>query len=754
MLSDNYVYKMKGGKIVKKVIILAGLLLGLCVITSGLVQPQMAAAYKADDVDERVHEYIAEAGTWFGNVDPEIRANLSPIVEGASHEDVFDHIYDRTDACVTITHFWDPDNGDDTKNGKVWTAFCEEWNAWVKARQLWGMALGEYYTGDFGTAYEYLGHVAHLLSDLTVPAHAHQDSHVYPDEFDDNYMDYDRAQLSGDELAGLLALGPVVIPEGKPELYYLFYTTAQVGDFYASDDVAGDSDDPQQWCGDIFATLNSSSDCREAGNPEDADDCDLNIIRTNSYFYAIRAVASLYELFEKTVKEQSELTVLIESVAQIQGHGPTDDPDYFFNVGINEAWFMNEGSQEEVDGDHPYDPIHPGWAVARNAGLTGNASVKIQLWDDDDDGGDDCPSDIFTEADPDAEERAIFLTVTLDTGAISGDLTGTCGVQLYSEGDDEDRSKIWFRIILPNIPPTADAGPDQTANEGDQVTLTGTFTDPNTDDSWTYEWHMVSSTNGQVVSDSTGPADPNTPQSLIFVPCDNGTYTFSFTVTDSHGASDTEEVVVTVMNVSPVVTAPSISHQPNVEFILPVVHDVSFEGMFTDAGSCDTHTAVWDWGDGTTSDGEVTETDGSGCVTSSHTYALPGDYSITVTVTDDDGQSGSNTMTIHIADVGEALDIFNDYIQSLPATVFKIKAKQCKNAFDNMFTALDDMLSDQEYQGMIQSLNSNLRTKFDGLVGGNPKDDWIIQDLAIQAELCQKVDDITSYLQYLLSNMP
>ncbi len=162
---------------------------------------------------------------------------------------------------------------------------------------------------------------------------------------------------------------------------------------------------------------------------------------------------------------------------------------------------------------------------------------------------------------------------------------------------------------------------------------------------------MVSSTNGQVVSDATGSTDPNTPQSLIFVPCDNGTYTFAFTVTDSHGASDTEEVVVTVLNVSPVVTAPSISNQPNVEFILPVVHDVSFEGMFTDAGSCDTHTAVRDWGDGTTSDGEVTETDGSRCVTSSHTYALPGDYSITLTVTDDDGGSNSNIMAIHIADV-------------------------------------------------------------------------------------------------------
>jgi hypothetical protein len=55
---------------------------------------------------------------------------------------------------------------------------------------------------------------------------------------------------------------------------------------------------------------------------------------------------------------------------------------------------------------------------------------------------------------------------------------------------------------------------------------------------------------------------------------------------------------------------------------------------------------------------------------------------------------------------------------------------------------------------MILALNSNIRSTFDGLVGGSTKDDWIIKDLAIQTELCQKVDDITSYLRYLLSTMP
>jgi hypothetical protein len=104
--------------------------------------------------------------------------------------------------------------------------------------------------------------------------------------------------------------------------------------------------------------------------------------------------------------------------------------------------------------------------------------------------------------------------------------------------------------------------------------------------------------------------------------------------------------------------------------------------------------------------------------------------------------------------VDEALDIFNDYIQSLPNTNFKNTADQRKKAFNNMFSALQEMWIQQAYKGMILSLNANIGTRFDGLVGGSPKDDWIIQDLAIQTELCQKVDDITSYLEYLLSTTP
>jgi hypothetical protein len=63
---------------------------------------------------------------------------------------------------------------------------------------------------------------------------------------------------------------------------------------------------------------------------------------------------------------------------------------------------------------------------------------------------------------------------------------------------------------------------------------------------------------------------------------------------------------------------------------------------FTDPGILDSHTAVWEWGDTTTSAGTVNETNGSGNVTGSHAYMEPGRYTIKVTVTDKDGDSGWN----------------------------------------------------------------------------------------------------------------
>jgi len=399
-------------------------------------------------------------------------------------------------------------------------------------------------------------------------------------------------------------------------------------------------------------------DIEEFNDPSKVDGCDyeeegsmckayMEIIRRNSYFHSIRAAAALYGLFEETVKRQTDLTVVIDHVEQIGGHG--DDPDYYVMVGIGGAWFRNEGDQMETD-----SAIDPEWAFGQDVGLTGPTTVEIQLWDDD---GDD---DDFSDIDPRDDDRSLALTVDLakcvagEDGAVSGDLGGMCGVQMDSFGEEADNSHIWFHILAPNSPPTANAGPDQTVDEGDLVMLNGSFTDPNADDTHTFLWHLESSTNGQAVWDAYT-------ESFSFTPVDNGVYTFNFTVTDDHGAQGSDTVVVTAENVPPVASIDSLSDETGAEIgvdvpVALVSLEVDLAGSFTDVGTVDTHTAEINWGDGNTD--TTPEFDAfndclgwaTGTLNAAHIYADPGVYTITLNVTDDDGGVGTATAQIEVVD--------------------------------------------------------------------------------------------------------
>ena len=76
-------------------------------------------------------------------------------------------------------------------------------------------------------------------------------------------------------------------------------------------------------------------------------------------------------------------------------------------------------------------------------------------------------------------------------------------------------------------------------------------------------------------------------------------------------------------NVPPTVGAIAAPVDP-----VQVNNNILFSADFTDPGVLDTHTAQWDWGDGTSSAGTVNETNGSGTVNGSYGYSAPGVYTI------------------------------------------------------------------------------------------------------------------------------
>jgi Ca2+-binding RTX toxin-like protein len=79
---------------------------------------------------------------------------------------------------------------------------------------------------------------------------------------------------------------------------------------------------------------------------------------------------------------------------------------------------------------------------------------------------------------------------------------------------------------------------------------------------------------------------------------------------------------------------------------------VTVSGTFTDVGVQDTHTALINWGDGTTSFATISESGGSGTLSASHTYAVGGIYPITVKLTDDDTLSAVAASQAVVTGVG------------------------------------------------------------------------------------------------------
>lgn len=180
------------------------------------------------------------------------------------------------------------------------------------------------------------------------------------------------------------------------------------------------------------------------------------------------------------------------------------------------------------------------------------------------------------------------------------------------------------RIVESNDrPPVAAVDGPYTGTEGTAVHMSaGGSTDPD-GDVLTYAWDFGDGTTGTGASPTHAYAD-------------NGNYVVKVTVTDPYGAESTATTSVLVVNVAPTVAAFAG------ETILRGESYAS-TGTFADAGTADTWTATVDYGDG--SGIKPLALSGNG-FTLGHTYTAAGTFTVTVRVTDDDGDTGIRTATV------------------------------------------------------------------------------------------------------------
>ncbi|MBC7947767.1 MAG: PKD domain-containing protein [Chitinophagaceae bacterium] len=185
----------------------------------------------------------------------------------------------------------------------------------------------------------------------------------------------------------------------------------------------------------------------------------------------------------------------------------------------------------------------------------------------------------------------------------------------------------------PNQNPIVNAGADQSITlPNNSVTLTGNASDPDGAIA-SYAWTKVSGSGGTISSPSTATTE--------ITGLTAGTYVFSLTVTDNHGATSSDNVTVTVNNSTPSNTPPTVNAGGDQTITLPV-NSVTLTGTASDP---DGSIASYSWTKVSGSGGTISS---PGAATTNIAGLTAGTYVFRLTVTDDQGATATDNVTVTV----------------------------------------------------------------------------------------------------------
>jgi hypothetical protein len=227
--------------------------------------------------------------------------------------------------------------------------------------------------------------------------------------------------------------------------------------------------------------------------------------------------------------------------------------------------------------------------------------------------------------------------VTLEIKCSDQANTGSGGVMVTSTTTN-------LIVTAVNDPPSVNAGLDGTIPEGSTFSGSGSFTDPDAGD--THVARVMSWGDGSPIEILAVDEVTKTFSYSHVYPMD-GTYIVTIRVTDNNGAIGTDYVVVRVDNVSPVVSAgPDGMVNEGTSF--------SQSGSFSDPGTEDYEVKV-NYGDGSSVQ-IITFNPVAKTFNLNHVYSDNGVYTITVTVTDDDGAIGTDQVAVIVPNVSPVVN--------------------------------------------------------------------------------------------------
>jgi PKD repeat protein len=227
--------------------------------------------------------------------------------------------------------------------------------------------------------------------------------------------------------------------------------------------------------------------------------------------------------------------------------------------------------------------------------------------------------------------------------------TGTYTVTLTVVDDDGGSDTVTQLVTVSNVNPTIDSFVVPASGvEAGVLSFTSTASDVGTADTLSYLWNF-------------GDSNTSTAQNPTHIYQDEGTgtYTVTLTVTDNDGGSVSTNTTIPIANVNPVAGA-IVGPSSGIEG-----QSLSWTGSGTDVGTADTLTYSWDFGDATSPSSGTSVT---------HTFANDGTYTITLTVTDNDGGSDTSTLVVTIQNIPPTVTAISGPVTGLEGSTLNFSA--------------------------------------------------------------------------------
>ena len=311
----------------------------------------------------------------------------------------------------------------------------------------------------------------------------------------------------------------------------------------------------------------------------------------------------------------------------------TPDPDFYgidsFTYFVDDGFLSDEATvvidvaavnDAPVAGDDSYETLEDTPLVVPAPGLLGN--------DSDVEGDTLIPSIAVPPANGQlvlADDGSLVYTPTLNFN----------GADYFTyniwDGELTDQAEVTITVTSVNDNPFADAGEDQSVDEGQDLVLHGTVGDPGLG--------FLPFADLDIVWDLGDGTLVTGTLTVTHAYVDNGVYTVTLTATDGEGGVGVDTLLVTVANIAPIME--EISDQN-----LTLGDVLSITVVYIDPGVLDTQTVAIDWGDGLTETFDLAA--GGSSFELNHNYLESGVFTVTVMITDKDGGFSEQTFTVTV----------------------------------------------------------------------------------------------------------